>query len=42
MLGSKYCWLSGMNDREKAGISECPNDPQGYFIIKGIEKVILM
>lgn len=42
MLGSNYCWLNGMEEEEKYKIHECPNDPTGYFIINGIEKVVLM
>ena len=25
-----------------AVLQECPHDPGGYFVIKGVEKVILM
>lgn len=40
MLGSKYCWLSDLDDTEKIEIGECPNDPLGYFIIGGTPRVI--
>lgn len=42
MLGSSNCWLIGKNNEELAKIKECPYDPQGYFIIKGSEKVVLI
>ena len=42
MLGSSHCWLTGKNQQELANIGECPYDPQGYFIIKGVEKVVLI
>ncbi len=42
MLGSKYCRLHGLSDIDKVALGESPNDPLGYFIIKGSEKVILI
>lgn len=42
MLGASNCWLSGMNHEKLAAIKECPYDPRGYFIIKGVEKVLLI
>ena len=42
MLRSCKCVLSGSSDEELAAQKECPFDPGGYFIIKGVEKVILM
>ena len=42
MLGSNYCWLSDMPKNKYAELQECEYDPQGYFIIKGTEKVVLM
>ena len=42
MLGSVLCHLRGKTDREKIEMAECANDPLGYFIIKGAEKVILI
>ena len=27
---------------EKAKLNECPNDPGGYFVVRGSEKVILI
>jgi DNA-directed RNA polymerase beta subunit len=40
MLGSEACWLHGLTDDEKISRGECPNDPLGYFIIKGTPKVV--
>lgn len=42
MLGSSYCHLHGKSGKELLQYGECGNDPLGYFIIKGVEKVILM
>ena len=42
MIGSSFCWTKEMNEDEKEKILECVLDPMGYFIIKGVEKVILM
>jgi len=42
MLGASNCWLNGMSHEELARAKECPYDPRGYFIIKGVEKVILI
>jgi DNA-directed RNA polymerase III subunit RPC2 len=43
MIGSQFCWLSEKNDEKAlAAVQECPYDPQGYFVIKGVEKVVLM
>lgn len=42
MLGASNCWLTGKNHNELALIKECPYDPRGYFIIKGVEKVLLI
>ena len=44
MLGSSKCLLSGKGktERQLAAMGECPHDPGGYFIIKGVEKVILI
>lgn len=42
MLGSSNCWLSAKTDQELAKIGECPYDPRGYFIIRGVEKVVLI
>jgi DNA-directed RNA polymerase III subunit RPC2 len=42
MLGASNCWLSEMKPEELSRIQECPYDPRGYFIVKGVEKVILI
>mmetsp|Transcript_4278 Transcript_4278/g.8185 ORF Transcript_4278/g.8185 Transcript_4278/m.8185 type:complete len:1346 (+) Transcript_4278:111-4148(+) len=42
MLRSSKCLLYGKTDRELAAMRECPNDPGGYFIVKGVEKAILI
>jgi len=42
MLKSSHCVLKGKSHAELAKIGECPHDPGGYFIIKGVEKVLLM
>lgn len=42
MLGCSNCWLRNASLAELAQMKECPYDPRGYFIIKGVEKVILI
>jgi DNA-directed RNA polymerase III subunit RPC2 len=42
MLRSKNCVLRNKNQDELADLKECPYDPGGYFIIKGVEKAILI
>lgn len=42
MLRSMKCLLRGKSERELAQMKECPYDPGGYFIVKGVEKVILI
>lgn len=42
MLRSNKCVLSGKSDEEIAELKECVHDPGGYFVVKGVEKVILM
>ncbi len=42
MLGCSKCILSGKNHQQLASLQECPYDPQGYFVIKGVEKVVLI
>lgn len=37
MLRSRYCWLSNVVTARR----ECPMDQGGYFIINGVEKVLL-
>ncbi|KAG8743238.1 DNA-directed RNA polymerase III core subunit ret1 [Ceratobasidium sp. 414] len=42
MLRSDKCVLAGQSEAALAGMTECPLDPGGYFIVKGTEKVILV
>ena len=42
MLRSSHCVLNGKSPAELAKLNECPLDPGGYFICKGVEKVILI
>ena len=42
MLRSEKCVLNGKNNDELAQMKECTYDPGGYFVVKGVEKVILM
>ncbi len=42
MLGSDICHLKGLNDDEISELGESKNDPFGYFIIRGVEIVVLI
>lgn len=42
MLKSKKCPLSGMNKKELIKAKEDPDDPGGYFIINGTERVLTL
>lgn len=42
MLRSSKCLLNGKSEKELAQMKECPHDPGGYFVVKGVEKVCLM
>ena len=42
MLRSSNCVLAGKTQAELAKLNECPIDPGGYFIVKGVEKVVLI
>ena len=42
MLGSNHCILKGKSYKELIALKECPYDHKGYFIINGVEKVILI
>jgi DNA-directed RNA polymerase beta subunit len=41
MLKSKYCHLFGMTGKDLIEKGEDPDDPGGYFIINGTEKVLI-
>ena len=42
MVKSKYCHLYNLNKESLVKSREDPNDPGGYFIINGNEKVLIM
>lgn len=42
MLRSSRCYLRGASEGELEALKECPYDPGGYFIVKGVEKVALI
>lgn len=42
MLRSCICLLHGKTPAQMQALGECPQDPGGYFIVKGTERVILM
>lgn len=42
MLRSSRCCLRNKGEDELARLGECPLDPGGYFVVKGVEKVILI
>ena len=42
MLRSSKCLLRNKTEAELQAMKECPYDPGGYFVIKGVEKVILI
>ena len=42
MLRSAKCLLRDKTEAELQAMKECPYDPGGYFVIKGVEKVILI
>ena len=42
MLRSSNCVLTGKNAAELAKMNECPHDPGGYFVSKGVEKVSIL
>ena len=41
MLKSQYCILHGKTPRELALFGQDPKDPGGYFIVEGVEKIVL-
>eukprot|EP00047_Mylnosiga_fluctuans_P014364 m.37832 g.37832 ORF g.37832 m.37832 type:complete len:1129 (-) comp5470_c0_seq2:180-3566(-) len=42
MLRSCKCVLANSSEGEMPKLGECPIDPGGYFIVRGVEKVILI
>ncbi len=42
MVRSKICMLSGLDENELVKAGEDPNDPGGYFIINGTERVLVL
>ena len=42
MLKSKYCHLNGLKDEELINLGEDPDDPGGYFILNGNERVLII
>ena len=42
MLRSSHCVLYNKTDDQIVRMNECPIDPGGYFVVKGVEKVILV
>ncbi|PIU63574.1 DNA-directed RNA polymerase subunit B'' [archaeon CG07_land_8_20_14_0_80_38_8] len=42
MVLSKFCHLYGKTDDELIEMGEDPNDPGGYFIINGTERIIIV
>ncbi|CAE7215078.1 rpc2 [Symbiodinium natans] len=43
MLRSNLCALSNAKtDEDVIALGECPMDPGGYFIVKGVERVLMM
>jgi DNA-directed RNA polymerase III subunit RPC2 len=42
MLRSTKCVLRDKSEAQLQAMKECPYDPGGYFVIKGVEKVILI
>lgn len=42
MLGSQLCHLSKLTEKEMIAAGECNHDPFGYFIIKGVDEIIIL
>jgi len=42
MLKSKFCHLHGLKEEELIAKGEDPNDPGGYFILNGNERVLII
>ena len=41
MLKSKLCFLSQLSKEELIAAGEDPDDPGGYFVVNGSERVIV-
>ncbi|KAH0473671.1 MAG: uncharacterized protein KVP18_001686 [Porospora cf. gigantea A] len=41
MLRSSFCWLNSMPERDLCNAGECCFDQGGYFIVNGMEKVLI-
>eukprot|EP00921_Rhytidocystis_pertsovi_P011113 GHVQ01017903.1.p1 GENE.GHVQ01017903.1~~GHVQ01017903.1.p1 ORF type:complete len:1213 (-),score=132.68 GHVQ01017903.1:161-3799(-) len=41
MLRSNYCWTKDLKEDEMADVMECRFDQGGYFVINGMEKVLI-
>jgi len=42
MIKSKYCSLNGLSEEQLIEVGEDPDDPGGYFIINGTERVLVL
>lgn len=42
MIGSEKCNTYGLEYKRRTAVGECFNDPGGYFIIEGTEKVVMI
>lgn len=42
MLRSKRCHLYNKSPEEMTSMRECPMDPGGYFLVKGVERVVFI
>jgi len=42
MLGSNICWLHNKTDLQRYELGEDPKDHLGYFIIRGVEKNVII
>jgi DNA-directed RNA polymerase II subunit RPB2 len=42
MLGSELCILKDKTDEERTQLGECKTDPLGYFIIRGLERFVVL
>ncbi|EZG56044.1 DNA-directed RNA polymerase beta subunit [Gregarina niphandrodes] len=41
MLRSAYCWLHNLSEMRRVEMGECGFDQGGYFIVNGMEKVLI-